>query len=300
MIKTARAFAKINLALRVLGRRPDGYHEIDTLLQTVDLHDRLTFRPAPGGRLEVACGDPGVPEGAQNLVWKALDALRREAGRPDLGMAVSLEKGIPTGSGLGGGSSDAACALAVGAAVWGLNLAHEDLEAVGARIGSDVPFFIRGGVRRATGRGEVLSDVEPIGEETFGLLIPPVRISTGSVYGRFRMSLTANPVTVSMVPRFVRAGRAKELADLLVNDLESITMELAPELVHYKDCLRSLGIPIVRMTGSGSAFYFWPLRAGLVDAAREALAGSGCRVLEVRTTQQGWIEEEVQRQEDTG
>lgn len=286
--RVARAFAKLNLGLRVLGKRPDGYHEIDTILQTVSLTDRLTFWRGGEG-LIVRCSDPDVPAGRENLVWKALEALRRQGGRTDLGMEIQIEKGIPIGAGLGGGSSDAACALTVASALWGLGLGDEELHGIAARIGSDIPFFLRGGTCRARGRGERLDVLPPLEGVRFGLVMPAVNVPTQKVYMRLDLVLTRNPLNASIVQQFKSPGVGRELADLLENDLEATALGLYPELRSHMDRVRALGIPVVRMTGSGGAFYFWP-GEGWVAGSEAVLQGTGCRVRLVTTTTTGFTE----------
>jgi 4-diphosphocytidyl-2-C-methyl-D-erythritol kinase len=292
-VLAARCYAKINLGLRVLGRRPDGFHEIDTVLQTVSLADRLLFRVLEGGRLRVLCDAPGVPAGPQNLVHRALESLRRAAGGPELGMEVRLRKGIPVGAGLGGGSSDAACALAVANELWGLGWDAARLERLAAGLGSDVPFFLRGGTQRARGRGEVLEPLPPVPQTTFGLVIPPVRMDTATVYAQHESFLTGSKRNASMVPQLLAAADATELADLLENDLEATALAVAPELGKYRERLLALGIPVVRMTGTGSAFYFWPAGEAMLQRVTEALADLPAQVTLVETTGSGWEREEM-------
>ena len=145
--------AKLNLGLRILGRRPDGYHDIVSVLQTVDLCDRMVFTPAPPGETLVHCDNPDVPDGPENLVYRAVEILRRATGAGH-GVRVDLNKRIPTGAGLGGGSSNAATALRALDRLWGLDLRPERLAALAAELGSDVPFFLTGGTAVVTGRGE--------------------------------------------------------------------------------------------------------------------------------------------------
>lgn len=289
--RRVRAFAKINLSLRVLGRRPDGYHEVDTVLQTVDLCDHLTFHRRDGAELRVTCDDPGIPAGSSNLVWKALDALRAEAGRPRLGMAVRIHKGIPPGSGLGGGSSDAACSLAVANGLWEAGLKPSDTERLASALGSDVPFFLRGGTQRGRGRGEQLEPLDALSGVSFGVLIPPLRVQTRSVYSRFNFNLTRSYGDASMIPQLVSAGVSSELEGLLHNDLEVAAINLFPELRLHKEKLQALGFPVVRMTGSGGAFYFWPVGKDSLREVERDFRGTKCTVRVVTTTDRGWAEE---------
>jgi len=171
-----KAYAKINLTLEVLGRRPDGYHEVKTILQTIDLADRLLFAPAP--RLElvlrltegIEVSTPGL-DGKDNLVWKAADTLRRVS-ECDKGVKILLEKHIPIGMGLGGGSSDAAATLKALVKLWELDMSDAELRSIAASLGSDVPFFLRGGTALGEGRGEVIVDLPPMPPRWIVLLCP--------------------------------------------------------------------------------------------------------------------------------
>ena len=179
---TLPAHAKINLLLRVLGRRADGYHEIRTLFQTVTLHDRLTFEPSPDDRIQLECDAPGVPSDERNLVRRAAEALReRYAVRG--GARVLLEKTIPAGGGLGGGSSDAAAALVGLSHLWGLETDARELSEIGARLGADVPFFLTGGTALGTGTGTDVAPVKDLPEHHLVVVTPGVEVSTAEAYG---------------------------------------------------------------------------------------------------------------------
>ena len=167
------AYAKINLTLEVLGRRPDGYHEVSTVLQTIQLADRLHFSPSEG--LDMECSVPEL-SGRDNLVLKAAEALR-EATECDKGIMVHLEKHIPIGMGLGGGSSDAAATIKALNGLWGLGLTDEKLRSIAGSLGSDVPFFIRGGTAVGEGRGEIISDLPAMPNRWIVLLCPCPRLA---------------------------------------------------------------------------------------------------------------------------
>src|SRR5438270_3967148 len=149
--------AKLNLFLEVRGKRPDGFHDLETLMVAVDLFDTVELAPGPAGRITIECDPPGLPTGPDNLAYKAADALRRHANRPDLGAAVRLVKRIPAQAGLAGGSSDAAATITGLNRVWELNLSPPDLAAVAAEVGSDVAFFLGGPSAWCTGRGELVT-----------------------------------------------------------------------------------------------------------------------------------------------
>ena len=165
--------AKLNLGLRILGRRPDGYQDIVSVLLTVDLCDRLVFTPAPPGETRVFCDNPDLPGGPENLVHRAVEILRRATGAGH-GVRVDLNKRIPMGAGLGGGSSNAATALRALDRLWGLDLRPERLAALAAELGSDVPFFLTGGTAVVTGRGERIRPVDWEGDFWYVLVYPRV------------------------------------------------------------------------------------------------------------------------------
>ena len=168
--------AKVNLFLRVVERRADSYHEVETVLQSIGLYDTLEF--APAGELTLACDQPDLPLGPGNLVWKAAEALRARFGvAPTQGASIAIQKQIPVGAGLGGGSADAAATLVALAQLWGLDAGRSDLEEVAAGLGSDVPFFLTGGAMLARGRGERLTPLPP-GPSLWLALVPGLTCAT--------------------------------------------------------------------------------------------------------------------------
>src|SRR5216683_776287 len=187
-----RTSAKVNLALEVLGRRPDGYHELSTVLQAVDLFDRLTVETAEAITLETS--DPALPTDDGNLVIRAARLLRKTAG-VEAGARIVLDKRIPVAAGLGGGSSDAAATLWGLNHLWGLRWRRERLIALATGLGMDVPFFLGPGRALGTGRGEVLKALPTAGGYAMVLVNPGVPLSTQAVYGRvpagWRASTTA-------------------------------------------------------------------------------------------------------------
>ncbi|NIS29848.1 MAG: 4-(cytidine 5'-diphospho)-2-C-methyl-D-erythritol kinase, partial [Actinobacteria bacterium] len=171
---------KINLLLRVVDRRPDGFHELDTVFQTIDLRDRLEIGPGEGLRL--ICDDPGIPCDESNLVLRAVRLLERDVARRPLQASLVLRKSLPAQAGLGGGSSDAAGALLLGCRFWGLEPSPEELERLAAELGADVPFFLVGGTARGTGRGDRIEALEPLPETPLILGFPPFGVSTAEVF----------------------------------------------------------------------------------------------------------------------
>ncbi len=268
-----RAYAKINLDLKVLGLLPDGYHEVRTVLQSLDLHDTLTFTEV-AGPFTILCDQPGVPTDAGNLVWRAaslLWTLRADASAPLSGVRVTLQKRIPAEAGLGGGSSDAAATLLALARLWRLPLDLAGLARVGARLGADVPFFLSGGTALGSGRGD---DVSPLTEPPVTpivLLKPAFGVSTPEAYGWFDQDRTAKPRTTA--PRRLPGWPA--WAQGLRNDLEPPVASRFPQIRHTVRALTALGAVHAAMSGSGSAVFGVFGDPGLAAAAQATLVGRG-------------------------
>jgi 4-diphosphocytidyl-2-C-methyl-D-erythritol kinase len=249
----ARCPAKINLYLRVLGRRDDGYHELDTLFQTVDLWDQLDAHPAE--RLTLTCDDRTVPTDGTNLVLRAARLAAERSGRRGLGARFSLRKAIPAGGGLGGASSDAAGALLLCARLWQLPIDRRELQALGAELGADVPFFLSGGTARGTGRGDRIEPLDPLGTIPLLLGFPPFGVSTAEVFGRWTPPLTPHGFGVSVSrPATHKSLQERELG-CPVNDLEAVVFAGWPELLAFRDALREAGADPALLSGSGSTVY---------------------------------------------
>ena len=248
-----RAHAKVNLALEVLGRRPDGFHELATVLQTVDLHDRLTLEPAPA--LSLSCSRPDL-EGEGNLALRA-GRLLREAYGVHEGARIRLEKGIPVASGLGGGSADGAGALVGLARLWGLGLDRQALHPLAERLGSDVPFFLYGGTALAEGRGERITPLPPAHPLWFVVVVPPIPVppdKTARVFARVRPSHYSDGSRVRELVACLRAGRLPT-PDLLHNALEGPAQSAFPALEEYRRALLRAGASAVHLSGAGPALF---------------------------------------------
>ncbi len=246
-----RTPAKINLVLEVLRRRPDGYHDIDSVFQAIGLWDSMVVTPRREGTT-IACRAPGVPTGPENTIWKAVEALRAASGRRD-GVAVRLTKRIPSGGGLGGGSGNAAGVLLALDRLWGLRWPAARLGAVAARVGSDVPYFLRGGTARCRGRGERVKALPGIPGVPCLLVVPPFGLSTGEVYRRLKVSLTSpGPVVSLFLNRFRHEGRMPVGGIFPFNRLEAPAFDVEPRLRRLKDELARRGWSGIWMTGSGS------------------------------------------------
>ena len=254
-IITLPAFAKINLGLRVLGRRADGYHEIRTVFQTVTLHDTLSFEPAPGGRLELACTDPTIPTDESNLVLRAASLLRERRG-VSRGARARLEKSIPAGGGLGGGSSDAAAALLALNYLWNLAADARELSELGARLGADVPFFLTGGTALGTGTGTDIKPLEDAPKRRLVVVTPSVRVSTAEAYKALSApALTKADGVDNLSVSRTEADFPDSLCDVMSNDFEAVVVRLHPEVGRARDALLGAGAVQASLSGSGSSVY---------------------------------------------
>jgi 4-diphosphocytidyl-2-C-methyl-D-erythritol kinase len=231
-----RSFAKINWSLRVTGKRPDGFHDIETVFQSISLYDTLTF--TLGKQLVLTCDDPSIPTDETNLVMRAARAL----GSPPV--AIHIAKRIPAGGGLGGGSSNAASTLtALTTMVPELMAAMGRLPEIARTLGSDVPFFLVGGTAYATGRGEVLTPLDPVDPSIpLLLLIPEERVLTKEAYAG---------LTQFSKPRGIEQYRGMPY-DSFVNDFEASVFKQLPRLKALKRRLLEAGARWAGMTGSGS------------------------------------------------
>ena len=269
---TVRAFAKINLTLRVLGARRDGYHELRTILQSVALHDTLTFRAAAGD-LRIACDDPACPTDRTNLVWAAAEQVWRAGGRRGRprNLIVDITKRIPVRAGLGGGSSDGAAAIRGLAALWHIDLARDRQQAIAARLGADVPYFLEGGTALGLERGDLLFPLMDPRAAWVTLVMPACGVSTKDAYEWWD---TRAPVA---------GDRVAPPHAHLVNDLQGPVSLHFPEVARIARALRQSGAAQAAMSGSGSAVF------GLFDSRIQAdraagrLAGRGRRTLVTRT-----------------
>jgi len=240
--------AKINLSLRILGKRPDGYHELDTLMVPIRLADEVEVTLVPGHEVSVACNDPEIPTGRENLCVKAVEAFREETGIAH-GIAISLMKRIPHGAGLGGGSSDAAAVLSAVNALFDQPLVPEELLMLAASLGSDVPFFLHGGAAWCRGRGEILEDAPPVPDRTLLLIKPPFPVPTAWAYGRYA-DLRESPDPL-LHPRKEEPQSLEGI--VITNDLEPAVFSKYILLPVMKDWLREHAeVESAFMTGSGS------------------------------------------------
>ena len=244
-----RAPAKINWTLNVTGVRPDGYHELDMLMQTVELHDRLELEEDE--RLTLSCDREDAPCDERNLVMRAARALQAACGCKR-GARMRLAKRIPSQAGLGGGSSDCASALRGLNALWGLNLDEERLREIGLRLGADVPFCLTGGLCRARGLGEALTPL-PSRSRRVLLVKPAQGLSTPEVFHAFDRLARPDPADNEAAARALALGDDELLARSARNMLIDAAISLCPEVRETLCALRELGASFCAMSGSGSA-----------------------------------------------
>jgi len=265
---TVRSFAKINLGLEIVGKRPDGYHDIRTLFQTVSLADELTFDPAPGDAVELAGSDPAIDWDRTNLVHRAARLLQDAAGRGQ-GARISVRKAVPAGRGLGGGSSNAAATLLTLNKMWNLGLGSGELARLARQLGADVPFFLKGGLCLGEDIGDRLTPLPDLKPLACLLVLPPFPIPTPSIYAGVDASLTSRAKD-SKIVRFLESGDL----GLLENDLERIIFRAHPELERWTSFFRAQGALLSQVSGSGSAVYGLFPDPASAEAARRRLPGT--------------------------
>lgn len=252
MVTEVFARAKINLTLNVLGKRPDGYHEVEMVMQSIELHDRLEFSPGNSGiSLVVEGGD--LSSGGDNLVYRAAELLRLHTGT-GAGARIRLHKAIPVAAGLGGGSSDAAATLSALNKIWGTGLSLDELMLLGGGLGSDVPFCLLGGTALARGRGERLEKLPPCPPLGLVLVKPPFGVSTASVYRSYKAGPTVKKSSQAMVEA-IRAKNSQGMVENLTNDLEAVTLVRHPEIAAIKEKLLDAGALAALMSGSGPTVF---------------------------------------------
>lgn len=244
--------AKINLALDVLGKRDDGYHEVAMIMQSISLADRVTLQEGEGISLRVDL--PGLEADERNLAWRAAELVRRECGL-SRGVHITLAKRIPLAAGLAGGSADAAAVLRGVNRLWQAGLPQEKLLELAARLGSDVPFCLLGGTRLATGRGTELEELPPLPSCGVVLAKLPVSVSTAWVYGGFRAARVQARPDLAGLRRALEAGSLPEVARRLCNVLETVTIPAHPEIARLKEDLCRQGALAALMSGSGPTVF---------------------------------------------
>lgn len=264
--------AKLNLSLEVLGKRPDGFHEIESLMVPISWYDTLYVSVEPSGKLELktewAAGfqppeddrSGKLPPESMNLVYRALDRLRTAAGVKQ-GMRVRLVKRIPLAAGLAGGSSNAAAALVAGSRLWGLNWKREQLSQIAMELGSDLPFFFTGGAAIARGRGEQLNPVAGLAGISFVVAKPPAGLSTAEVYRACQPASV--PTAADDLVKLLKTGDLAAAGKRFVNRLQPAAERLSPWILRLKRVFQTAHLPGHLMSGSGTSYF------GLCHSARQ-------------------------------
>jgi len=247
------AYAKINLSIDIIGKRPDGYHDVKMIMQTIALHDKVTLEVRDGG-IEIECDKSWIPTGADNIAYKAASLLMKEY-NIQKGVCIKIAKNIPVAAGLAGGSTDAAAVLKGMNKLFSLNLGENELMAVGKQVGADVPFCIKGGTMLAEGIGEVLTELDSFSKVDIVLVKPEIGVSTAWVY----KNLDLGKISIRPdIPLLIKAISNKDricVAQNMKNVLESVTIEKHEVIKEIKQELMRLGALGSMMSGSGPSVF---------------------------------------------
>jgi len=258
------SYAKINLGLQVFNKREDGYHNLYSLFVELNLSDKLEFKPSSVFNL-TAYGSAitNLPLDESNLIVKAYKLIRSKVKNISSEFSIHLKKEIPLGSGMGGGSSNAAASLRALNELWNVNMSHDELEKLAARIGADVPFFIRGGIQLIEGIGDKLTvqDAALLNGIYFLLVIPPIHISTSWAYGELNKTLQPDKSN----PKFPPLSKPMNWG-LFDNDFERVIRKTYPKIGHIKKTLQNAGALYAGLSGSGSTVF------GAFDSLQKAEA----------------------------
>jgi 4-diphosphocytidyl-2-C-methyl-D-erythritol kinase len=278
---TVRSCAKINLGIEVLGRRPDHYHEIRTLFQSVDFSDLLEFRTVPAAGIALSGNNPAIPWDETNLVFRAA-ALLRESHPQAGGVEIRVVKNVPPGTGLGGGSSNAALTIYALNQLWGLGLGRSDLHHYASRLGADVPFFLEGGLCLGEGRGDVLTALPDLPRLYCVLVLPSFPVWTADIYARLPLT---SPRKESKMSQFL----ARREFGRLENQLENTILSLYPRLQAIKGFFLEKDAVLSLVSGSGSAvFGLFKERAAAAEAVADWRGTEKALLVETLSRERYW------------
>ncbi len=257
------SFAKINWHLQILGKRPDGYHEVETVLQTISLHDDLHFQRRADGAVTLACDQPDIPTDESNLILRAASALR-DRYSVEYGADIRLEKRIPTKAGLGGASSNAAVSLLALVKLWEIDKDETALAEIATQLGADVPFFLLGGCALATGIGTTVSTL-PEGDVRYLIVVKPkAEVATAAAYAALGAPALTRVKPDSILSGSSRGAYSRDSLPwavpddskwILQNDFESVIFEMEPEIRRVKEAFENAGSKVSLMAGSGSSVF---------------------------------------------
>jgi 4-diphosphocytidyl-2-C-methyl-D-erythritol kinase len=274
---TLPAFAKINLGLRVLGKRSDGYHELDTVFQTISIHDTIKLTATNGPEIVLSCDDRSLPTDSDNLAYRAAEAFQARLA-PDKGVHILLEKRIPAQAGLGGGSSDGAVTLLGLAHLWQVDAKEDELLEIARGLSADVPYFFIGGAARGTGIGDKIAPLNDVRDRVLLVVKPNASISTAEAY----RSLKARSLTTVEAKTILSSSEWSGVSysfdsETLQNDFEPVAFELEPEISRAKVALLNAGAEAALLAGSGSAVF------GIFDSE-----DAQKRAIQVMELESGW------------
>ncbi|MGR3219586.1 MAG: 4-(cytidine 5'-diphospho)-2-C-methyl-D-erythritol kinase [Candidatus Anammoxibacter sp.] len=258
-----KAYAKINLFLEIVCKRDDGFHELVTVMQEVDIFDDLSFEEIKEDCISIICNDSTIPINNGNLIWKAADLFRNRF-KIRNGVRIHLEKRIPVGAGLGGGSSDAATTFKGLNALWHKECDDIELMEMAGEIGSDIPFFIKGNTAVCRGRGEVVTEVSVNKDYVYVIVYPNLKISTASIYKNLKLGLTKEMKDVNFFLKQLADNDHVMVGNALFNRLDKTIYRLHPDLLELKKTLEGFNFCGVQISGSGSALF------GLCERRRDA------------------------------
>ncbi|WP_100374378.1 4-(cytidine 5'-diphospho)-2-C-methyl-D-erythritol kinase [Bacillus sp. FJAT-45037] len=250
---SVKAPAKINLSLDAIRKREDGYHEVEMIMTTVDLADRIDLTSTEDGKINVEVSEGFVPSDQRNLAYQAA-ALLKEKYQVKQGVSIYITKRIPVAAGLAGGSSDAAATLKGLNTLWSLGLSMDELATLGAEIGSDVSFCVYGGTALATGRGEIIKHIDSPPPCWVILAKPPMGVSTADVYKRLKVDQIEHANTEKMIEA-IKQQDFNAICANLHNVLETVTLDLHPDVRHIKEQMQRFGANGVLMSGSGPTVF---------------------------------------------
>ncbi|MCE3198045.1 4-(cytidine 5'-diphospho)-2-C-methyl-D-erythritol kinase [Paenibacillus sonchi] len=277
-----KAPAKINLMLDVLSKRPDGFHEVEMIMTMVDLADRLELSELKRDSIIISSQAGYIPLDEKNLAFQAA-RLIKDRYNVKSGVHIHLDKRIPVAAGLAGGSSDAAATLRGLNRLWRLGIPAQELQELGAELGSDVPFCVTGGTALATGRGERLTPIPSPPQCWVVLAKPPINVSTAEVYGRVRANSIAVHPSASRMQAAIEAGDFAAVCAGLGNVLEDVTLKLHPEVQQLKEAMVKLGADGVLMSGSGPTVFGLVSKQSKVARIYNGLRGFCKEVYAVRS-----------------
>jgi 4-diphosphocytidyl-2-C-methyl-D-erythritol kinase len=249
-----KASAKINLSLDVMHKRDDGYHEVEMVMTMVDLADHIEIQELPEDKIIISSQSGYIPLDEKNLAFQAAKLLKDQY-QVRQGVYIHLDKKIPVAAGLAGGSSDAAATLRGLNRLWRLDLPLEEMQRMGAILGSDVPFCVTGGTALATGRGELLRAIEAPPPCWVILAKPPINVSTSDIYSKLKAKQIKSHPNTAVLLEAIRTKNLDMLCQSMGNVLEEVTLELYPIVLQLKQCMERLGAEGVLMSGSGPTVF---------------------------------------------